>query len=91
MSYIKLFLKYGLQDNNWVGHSVMKPVDDMEFQKIRSMMEGNDYKRDNFEMEIIDEGAIDKALIVPENIYTKIIWKTIYEVIDDEHFKQSDD
>ena len=29
MSFNKLFVKDGLQDNHWFGHSVMKPVDFM--------------------------------------------------------------
>ena len=33
MSYNKLFSKDGLQDNHLVEHSVMKPVDYVEFQK----------------------------------------------------------
>ena len=31
----KLFLKYGLQDNNCVRNSIMKPVYAEEFQKIK--------------------------------------------------------
>ena len=29
----KLFLKYGLQDNHWVGKLLIKPVDDVVFLK----------------------------------------------------------
>ena len=35
----KLSLKNGLQDNNWVGHSVMKTIDYQEFQKMNSIRE----------------------------------------------------
>ena len=68
MSSNKLFLKDGLQDNNWVGHSMMKPVDAVEFQKINSLREGNNDENENFEMEIIDEDTLDKALEVPEKL-----------------------
>ena len=44
----KIFLKSSLQDNNWAGKSVMKPVYDMAFQKINSIREGSNYKSDNF-------------------------------------------
>ena len=44
----------------------MKPVYDVVFQKIKSMREGNNDKIDNFEMEILDEVTLDKALTVPE-------------------------
>ena len=38
-------------------------------------------------MEIIDEGALDKALTVPENnLDGERTWKTIYVVIDDKYF-----
>ena len=47
----------------------MKPVDDVEFQKRNAWREVKNYKRDNFEMEILDEGALDKALEGPGNIY----------------------
>ena len=33
--YKKLLLKYGLQDNHYVGHSVMKPGDGVVFKKIK--------------------------------------------------------
>ena len=48
MSSNKLFLKYGLQNNNWVGHSVMKPVDDVAFKKTKALREGNNEKSDYF-------------------------------------------
>ena len=48
MSSNKLFVKYGLQDNHWVGHSVMKPVDDVTSQKRNSSREVNYEYRRNF-------------------------------------------
>ena len=51
-----------VQDNNLVEHSVMKLVDAVTFQKINALREGNNAERDNSEMEILDEGALDKAL-----------------------------
>ena len=82
MSYKKLFLKDGLQDNHWVGQSSMKWVDRW----------GKNDERDNFEMDILDEGALDKVLIIPEKEWMTppLPWKTIYEVIGDEKFKQLD-
>ena len=64
MYYNKFFLKYGLKYNDWVGHSVMKPADTMASQKIKRTREGKNDESDNFEMEIIDEGALDKVLTV---------------------------
>ena len=58
----KLILKYGLQDNHWVGNSVMKQVDAVVFQKRKALRYGKNDKSNNFEMEIIDEGDLDKAL-----------------------------
>ena len=71
ISSTKLFLKDILQDNHWVGHSVMKPVVAVLFHKIISMREGNNYESDNFEMDILDEGALDKALKVSGTFYMK--------------------
>ena len=45
-----------------------KPVDDVEFQKIKTMRERKNYESNNFEIEILDERALDKALIVTEKI-----------------------
>ena len=39
MSPNKFFVKYGLEDNHWYGNSVMKPVDAVEFQKRKEMIE----------------------------------------------------
>ena len=66
MSSKKILLKYGLQDNHWVGHSAMKPVDDVAAEKRKSTRRIINDKSDKFEMEIIDEGVLDKALQVPE-------------------------
>ena len=41
MSSNKLFIKDGPQDNHWVGHSVMKPVDYVVFQNRKSMIAGD--------------------------------------------------
>ena len=49
-----------------VGHSVKKSVDSVEFHKINSMREGNNGNIDNFDMDILDEGALDWALTFPE-------------------------
>ena len=90
MSFNMFKNRYGLQDNNWMGHSMMKPADCMEFQKRKALMEGNNDENDNFEMDILDEGTLDKALEGPGKLYTGKLWKKIYEVIDDEYFKQLD-
>ena len=65
----------------------MKQVDAVAFHKIKSMREGKNDESDNFEMEILDEGAIDKSLIFPEQTLYWKTWKTIYEIINDEYFK----
>ena len=41
MSSNKFFVKYSLQDNYWVGHSVTKPVGIADFQKIKGIREGD--------------------------------------------------
>ena len=46
----------------------MKPVDDVVFHKIKSMRDENNCKSYNLEIEILDEGALDKALKVPETL-----------------------
>ena len=46
--------------NQWVGHSVVKPVDDEQFQRIKSIKEGSEEKKD-FGMIILKEGALEKA------------------------------
>ena len=65
---LKVLLKYGLQNNYWFGHSVMKPVDAVEFQKRKSAREVNNEEIENFEIESIDECALDKALEVLGNV-----------------------
>ena len=37
-----LLVKDGLQDNNWVRNSVIKPVDSVAFQKRKATREGDD-------------------------------------------------
>ena len=40
----------------------MRLVDAVAFQKRKSMREGNNDKINNFEMEILDDSELDKAL-----------------------------
>ena len=40
----------------------MKPVYSAEFQKRRALREGKNDKIDNFEIDILDEGVLDKAM-----------------------------
>ena len=47
----------------------MKLVDDVEFQKRNAWREVKNYKIDNFEMEVLEEGALDKSPEGPGNIY----------------------
>ena len=49
----------------------MKPVH-VEFHKIKELREGNNDKTDNFEMDILDENALYKALEGPKNIDEEI-------------------
>ena len=49
----------------------MKPVYVVEFQKIKPIREDSNDEIDNFEVEILDEGALDKSLEVPENFRHK--------------------
>ena len=65
MSYNKLFLKYGIQDNHWVGHLVMKLVDSVSYKKRKALRGGNNDKRYNFEIEVLGGGAPDKVLEGP--------------------------
>ena len=67
MSSNKLFMKYCLQDNHWVGHLVTKYADTLEFQKRKDMIQGDNECSENFEMEILVERTLDKALMVTEN------------------------
>ena len=52
--------------------AVIKPVDDVEFNKINALREGNNDESDNFKIQILDEGALDKTLEGPGKIQTKI-------------------
>ena len=62
MSSNNLFLKDGLKDNHWVEHSVMKLVDAVICKERKALREGNNDKSENFYIEILDEGALYKAL-----------------------------
>ena len=46
----------------------MKPFDAVSFNIRKALREGNNGKSDNFEMEILDESALDKVLEGPEKI-----------------------
>ena len=61
MSSYKSLVKDGIQDNNWVGHRVLEPVDVVAFNKIKALREVNNYKQNYFELYILDEGALDKV------------------------------
>ena len=68
MSYNTFSLKDSIHNNHWVGNSVIKPVYAVAFQKRKSLREGNNDKSDNFEIDIHEEGALDKALEGPEEL-----------------------
>ena len=67
-----------------------KPVDAVVFQKIKSLIEVNNDKCEEFEMEILDEVALDKELEGPGKTLDRKTCKKIYEFIDDEYLKQLD-
>ena len=46
----------------------MKPVDAVVFQKLKSLREFNNDESGKFEIDILDEGALDKALEDPEKL-----------------------
>ena len=48
----------------------MKLVDAVVFQGKKALREGKNDKSDNFEMDILNENALDKALEGPEKLYT---------------------
>ena len=62
-------------DNHWVGHSAMKPVDAESFQIRQDIKEVDDEKNDNFDMEILEKGALEQWLNVKK--------KTPYEKTDE--------
>ena len=69
----------------------MRLVDAVAFQKRKSMREGNNDKINNFEMEILDEGVLDKSpTVTKKTVYRIENWEKIYEVINDGYFKQWD-
>ena len=85
MSSAKSFLKYGLQDNNWVEKSLMKSVGAIALQKRKTTREGKNYESEKFEMEVLNEGVIDKDMTVPgKKLDNPPPWKIIYEAIDNE-------
>ena len=47
---------------------MIKPVDSVVSQKRKLIREGSNEKSDNFEMKILDEGVLDKALEGHERI-----------------------
>ena len=46
---------------------VIKPIDDVVLRKRKAMIEGRNDQSKNLEMDILDEGALVKALKVTEN------------------------
>ena len=48
--------------NHWVVNPVIKPVDAESFQRIKYENEGGNEKNDDFDMDILEEGYLDKAL-----------------------------
>ena len=44
----------------------MNPVDAVELQRIKAMIEVDDESSENFKMDILLEGTLDKALMVTE-------------------------
>ena len=54
----KLFLKDVKMDGFWVGHSVMKPVGVESFKRKKYIKEGCKEKNDNFDMDILEKGAL---------------------------------
>ena len=67
----------------------MKLVYAVAFKKIKPLRECKNCKSDHLEMEIIGECALDKSMEGPGKT-SKKTWKTIYEVIYYEYFKQLD-
>ena len=47
----------------------MKPVHAVMFQQKKMIIGWDNDQNENFEMEILIEGEIDKALIIPEDIW----------------------
>ena len=79
----KLILKDEKTNNHCAGHSVMKPVDAEQFQRRKDIKEGGNKKNDDFDMDILREGALEKALNAEKNTPDgKQPQKNIYEVID---------
>ena len=62
MSSTKFFFKDDLDNNNCVGHSMMKRIDAFAFHLKKALGRGNNDEINNFYMEIIDKSTLDKAL-----------------------------
>ena len=60
----KFILKDGKNDNNWVGHSVVKFVDADSFLRWKDIKEGGGKKNYGFDMDILEEVALEKGLNV---------------------------
>ena len=54
-------------DTHWVGYSVIIPVDAEYFLKRKDIQEVGDKKNDDFDMDILREGALEKALNAEKN------------------------
>ena len=67
MSSNKVFVKYVLQDNHLVRHSLINTVDAMAFKNRKANIKGNHEPSENFETDILAEGVLDKALVVIRN------------------------
>ena len=67
----------------------MKPVYSESFQIIKDIKEGGKEKNDDFDMDILEEGAIEKALNIEKKTLDKKTWKNINEEIDEKYFDES--
>ena len=68
-------------DTHWVGYSVIIPVDAEYFLKRKDIQEVGDKKNDDFDMDILEKGYLEKVLNPKKkNRYGKQPRKTIYEV-----------
>ena len=59
------------------------------FRKKPLMREGKNEKSNTFEMDILDEGVLYKALKFTGTLDGKKLQKIIYEVIEDRYFKHT--
>ena len=67
----KLFLKDGKIDNHWVGPSLKKLVYAEWFQRRKDTKKGGEEKNDDFDIDIIEEFALDMALNYKKKTQTK--------------------